>query len=93
MKQGVLAKFHLRLRTPNNPQPRQIKEHSNHDSRYIYNQWKKRHIPPPPITFDKFIMLINGEYEIRQFRDDEKILFPTFPELNLTAEQAMSAGK
>ncbi len=31
--------------------------------------------------------LIDGEYEIRQFRGSDRILSPTFPDLELTAEQ------
>ena len=35
--------------------------------------------------------LIDGEYEMRQFRGDERIISPTFPELVLTAQQIFSA--
>lgn len=31
--------------------------------------------------------LINGEYEVSQFRNDERIISTVFPELNLTAQQ------
>jgi Uma2 family endonuclease len=36
--------------------------------------------------------LIDGEYQVSQFRGDDRILSPTFPELNLTAEQIFQAG-
>jgi Uma2 family endonuclease len=36
--------------------------------------------------------LINGEYQVSQFRGDETILSPTFPELSLTANQIFQAG-
>ena len=36
--------------------------------------------------------LINGEYQVRQFRENETIVSPTFPELTLTANQIFQAG-
>jgi len=36
--------------------------------------------------------LIDGEYQVTQFRDTDIIVSPTFPELNLTAEQIFQAG-
>jgi Uma2 family endonuclease len=36
--------------------------------------------------------LIEGEYQVRQFRNGEGIESPTFPELNLTAEQIFQAA-
>ncbi|MDZ8053699.1 MAG: Uma2 family endonuclease [Aulosira sp. ZfuVER01] len=36
--------------------------------------------------------LVEGEYQIRQFQNGERIISPTFPELNLTAEQIFQAG-
>ena len=35
---------------------------------------------------------VNEKYQITQFRGDETIVSPTFPELNLTAAQVLSAG-
>ncbi|NJK76091.1 MAG: Uma2 family endonuclease [Richelia sp. CSU_2_1] len=35
--------------------------------------------------------LIEGEYQVKQLRDDDTIESPTFPELNLTAEQIFRA--
>ncbi|MDF5724977.1 MAG: Uma2 family endonuclease [Rhizonema sp. PD37] len=37
--------------------------------------------------------LIDGEYQINQFRSDECIKSLTFPELNLTAQQIFNAGR
>ncbi len=31
--------------------------------------------------------LVDGEYQIAQFRGDDRIVSPTFPDLNLTANQ------
>jgi Uma2 family endonuclease len=36
--------------------------------------------------------LVDGEYRIKQFRDDDRIESPTFPELNLTAKQIFQSG-
>ncbi|MEA5600212.1 Uma2 family endonuclease [Nostoc sp. UHCC 0252] len=36
--------------------------------------------------------LIDGEYQVTQFRGTNRIVSPTFPELNLTAEQIFQAG-
>lgn len=36
--------------------------------------------------------LFEGEYQLNQFRDNEKIISPTFPELNLTANQIFQAS-
>jgi Uma2 family endonuclease len=36
--------------------------------------------------------LVEEEYQVQQFRNGERIISPTFPELNLTAEQIFQAG-
>ncbi|MEB3337565.1 MAG: Uma2 family endonuclease [Leptolyngbyaceae bacterium] len=36
--------------------------------------------------------LIDGEYQVSQFTDNDRIGSPTFPELNLTANQIFKAG-
>ncbi|MHC5745907.1 MAG: Uma2 family endonuclease [Nostoc sp.] len=36
--------------------------------------------------------LIDSEYQVTQFRGTDRIVSPTFPELNLTAEQIFQAG-
>ncbi|BAZ03263.1 hypothetical protein NIES37_72760 (plasmid) [Tolypothrix tenuis PCC 7101] len=47
---------------------------------------------PKQPTFSVY-QLIDGEYQVTQFRGSDKIISPTFPELNLTAEQVFNAGK
>lgn len=37
--------------------------------------------------------LIDGEYQVSQFRDSDKIISSAFPELNLTVEQVFNAGE
>lgn len=37
--------------------------------------------------------LVEGEYKLSQFRGDDRIQSPTFPELTLTAQQIFQAGK
>ena len=37
--------------------------------------------------------LIDGEYQVTQFRDSDKIISTAFPELNLTVEQVFNAGE
>jgi Uma2 family endonuclease len=37
--------------------------------------------------------LVNGEYEIQQLRGNQSIVSPTFPDLKLTAEQVLKAGR
>jgi Uma2 family endonuclease len=36
--------------------------------------------------------LSEGEYQVNQFRGSDRIISPTFPELNLSAEQIFNAG-
>ena len=36
--------------------------------------------------------LVDEEYQISRFRDDERVISQTFPELNLTANQILKAG-
>ncbi|AUT04713.1 hypothetical protein CLI64_30215 (plasmid) [Nostoc sp. CENA543] len=47
---------------------------------------------PKQPTFSIY-QLIDGEYQVTQFRGSDKIISPTFPELNLTAEQVFNAGQ
>ncbi|MCU0542507.1 MAG: Uma2 family endonuclease [Oscillatoriaceae cyanobacterium Prado104] len=46
---------------------------------------------PKRPTFSVY-QLIDGEYQVKQFRGDEPIESPTFPELNLTAQQVFVKG-
>lgn len=47
---------------------------------------------PKQPTFSVY-QLIDGEYQVSQFRGNDKIISPTFPELNLTAEQVFNFGQ
>ena len=37
--------------------------------------------------------LVDGEYQVSQFRGSDRIVSPTFPELDLTVQQIFSAGQ
>jgi Uma2 family endonuclease len=50
-----------------------------------------RHIGKPKQPTLTICTIVNGEYENTQFRGDETIVSPTFPELNLTAAQVLGA--
>jgi len=51
----------------------------------------KRFIGNPKQPTISIYELIEGEYQITQFKGDEGIVSPTFPELNLTANQIFRA--
>lgn len=40
--------------------------------------------------FILFWIEVDGEYQMTQFRGDERMVSPTFPDLNLTANQIFS---
>jgi Uma2 family endonuclease len=48
-----------------------------------------RHIGKPKQPTLTIATLIDGEYEIQMFRGDDRIVSPTFPDINLTAAQIM----
>ncbi|WP_293115560.1 Uma2 family endonuclease [Okeania sp. SIO1I7] len=52
----------------------------------------KRYIGDPKQPTLSIYQLIDGEYQVQQFRGDEKIISPTFPELKLTAKQIFAVG-
>jgi Uma2 family endonuclease len=52
-----------------------------------------RHIGKPKQPTLSICTLVNGEYEIQQLRGDQSIISPTFPDLKLTAEQVLRAGR
>jgi Uma2 family endonuclease len=52
-----------------------------------------RHIGKPKQPTLSICTLVNGEYEIQQLRGDRTIISPTFPDLKLTAEQVLRAGR
>ena len=37
-------------------------------------------------------ILVDGEYQVSKFRDSDRLISQTFPELNLTANQIFTAG-
>lgn len=51
----------------------------------------RRYIGSPKQPTFSVYQLIDGEYQVQQFRGGDRILSPTFPELNLTVEQVFSA--
>ncbi len=51
-----------------------------------------RHIGKPKQPTLSVCTLVDGEYEIELFRGEQAIASPTFPNLNLTAEQVLKAG-
>ncbi|MEA5532411.1 Uma2 family endonuclease [Crocosphaera sp. XPORK-15E] len=52
-----------------------------------------QHIGKPKQPTLSICTLVNGEYEIQQFRGNQSILSLTFPDLKLTAEQVLRAGR
>lgn len=46
---------------------------------------------PKQPTFSIY-QLVDGEYQVTLFRDNDRLVSPTFPELNLTAKQVFDAG-
>jgi Uma2 family endonuclease len=52
-----------------------------------------RHIGKPKQPTLSICTLVDGEYEIQQIRGDQAIVSPTFPNLKLTAEQVLRAGR
>ncbi|OYD88596.1 hypothetical protein CDG77_22815 [Nostoc sp. 'Peltigera membranacea cyanobiont' 213] len=52
----------------------------------------RKFIGNPKLPTISIYQLIDGEYQVTQFKGDTHIVSPTFPELNLTAEQVFQAG-
>lgn len=52
-----------------------------------------RYIGKPKQPTLSICILMNGEYEIQQFRGNQTIISPTFPSLKLTAEQVLMADR
>jgi Uma2 family endonuclease len=52
-----------------------------------------RHTGKPKQPTLSICTLLNGEYEIQQLRGDRSIVSQTFPNLKLTAEQVLRAGR
>lgn len=53
----------------------------------------RRYIGNPKRPTLSVHQLVNGEYQVKQFRERSRIESPTFPNLNLTAEQIFRAGE
>ncbi|MBW4453111.1 MAG: Uma2 family endonuclease [Nostoc indistinguendum CM1-VF10] len=53
----------------------------------------RRFIGNPKQPTISIYQLIEGEYQVRQFRGSDRIQSPAFPEFNLTAEQIFRAGE
>ena len=52
-----------------------------------------RHIGKPKQPTLSICTLVNGEYEIKQLRGNQPLVSSTFPDLKLTAEQVLRAGR
>jgi len=52
-----------------------------------------RHIGKPKQPTLSICTLVNGEYEIQQLRGNQTIISLSFPDLKLTAEQVLRAGR
>jgi Uma2 family endonuclease len=52
----------------------------------------RRYIGNPKQPTVSVYQLVDGEYQVQQFRGRDRILSPTFPQLNVTAEQVFAAG-
>lgn len=52
-----------------------------------------RHIGKPKQPTLSICTLVNGDYEIQQLRGNQTIISLTFPDLKLTAEQVLRAGR
>lgn len=53
----------------------------------------KRYIGSSKQPVVTIYQLVNGTYQGQQFRGKERLISPTFPDLNLTAEQIFAAGR
>lgn len=53
----------------------------------------RRYIGSPKQPTFTVCTLVDGEYEMQQFRGDDRILSPTFPELSLTVNQIFNPGE
>lgn len=52
----------------------------------------RRFIGNPKQPTISIYQLVEGEYQVSQFRESDRILSPTFPQLNLTAQEIFDAG-
>lgn len=53
----------------------------------------RRYIGNPKQPTFSVYQLVDGEYQVSQFRGSDRVVSPTFGQLNLTAKQIFSAGR
>jgi Uma2 family endonuclease len=53
----------------------------------------KRYIGSPKQPVVTVYQLVEGVYQRQQFRGSDRLISPTFPDLNLLAEQVFAAGE
>ena len=53
----------------------------------------RRYIGNPKLPVILVYQLVDGEYMVSQFRENQRIVSSSFPELNLTAEQVFRVGQ
>ncbi len=51
-----------------------------------------RYIGSPKVPTISIYTLVEAEYQVRQFRGGDRLLSPTFPDLQLTADEIFSVG-
>ncbi|ASC71049.1 hypothetical protein XM38_019980 [Halomicronema hongdechloris C2206] len=54
---------------------------------------RTRYIGKPKQPTLSMGILVHGEYEVHQLRGSQNVVSPTFPSLNLTAEQVLKTGR
>lgn len=52
-----------------------------------------KYVGTPKLPTVSVYVLGDGQYQIQRFQGDERIVSPAFPELDLTAQQILSAGR
>ncbi|MBW4611759.1 MAG: Uma2 family endonuclease [Desmonostoc vinosum HA7617-LM4] len=53
----------------------------------------RKFIGNPKVPTFSIYQLVDGEYQVSQFRDNDYIISPTFPDLKITANQIFQAGQ
>ena len=53
----------------------------------------RRYIGTPKQPTFSVYHLVDGEYQVSHFRGSDRVVSPTFPQLNLTVQQIFSAGR
>jgi Uma2 family endonuclease len=52
-----------------------------------------KYIGSPKLPTVSVYSLVDGVYQVNRFRGSDRVVSPTFPELQLTAEQVLKAGR